>query len=238
MNKNGTFSKSSKSKKEHAFPTFNGKRLRPGRKSLDTLLQYYGVRLKDPVLDQLWHFHQLLRENNHDQDLTRLNAFETMVERHYADCTLINALVKDWPQRMIDIGSGAGFPGFPLKLANPQIHLTLCEPRPRRVDFLNMVIEELKLENIDVFGHKVTSKSMSIPVDGIISRAFERIEKTLPRIENSLKVGGRAFFMKGPAAKEELETLAHPDYEVEAAHWYRIPHSPQERALIILRRIR
>ena len=122
-------------------------------------------------LNYEWEFHQLLRANNEDQDLTRLNAFETMVERHYADCTLINAYVPEWPARMIDVGSGAGFPGIPLKLVNPHIRLTLCEPRPNRINFLNMVIEKMGLKGIDVFGHKVTSRSMTLPVDGVISRA-------------------------------------------------------------------
>ena len=125
------------------FPLFNGKRVTPSLAGLDKLLHYYGVELQQETLKQIWEFHQLLRANNDDQDLTRLNAFETMVERHYADCTLINAYVPKWPARMIDIGSGAGFPGIPLKIVNPSIRLTLCEPRPNRINFLNMVIEKI-----------------------------------------------------------------------------------------------
>jgi len=219
-----------------SFPLFNGKRLTPSRKSLDTLLRWHGLELQAETLDQLWAYHQLIRENNDDQDLTRLNAFETMVERHYADCTLINAFIPEWPARMLDIGSGAGFPGIPLKLVNPHIRLTLCEPRNKRVDFLNMVIEKLGLKGIDVFGHKVTSHSMTIPVDGIISRAFELIEKTLPRIENCLKPGGQAIFMKGPAVKDELVTLRPQGYKITAKHFYTIPNSTQDRALVVLTR--
>jgi 16S rRNA (guanine527-N7)-methyltransferase len=213
-----------------------GKRLTPGVKSLGILLERHGVSLKKETLEQLWAFHQLLRENNHDQDLTRLNAFETMVERHYADCILPGAFVEKWPSRMIDVGSGAGFPGFPLKIVHPRIHLTLCEPRPRRVDFLNYVIEELGLKNIDVFGHKVTSRSMTLPVEGMISRAFEKIEKTLPRLENSLLPGGRAYFMKGPAVAEELKEFQSDEYSLVGEHWYDIPNSTQKRALIVLER--
>ena len=141
------------------FPLFGGKRVTPSLAGLDKLLRYYGVELQQQTLEQIWEFHQLLRANNDDQDLTRLNAFETMVERHYADCTLINAYVPKWPARMIDVGSGAGFPGIPLKLVNPQIRLTLCEPRPNRIDFLNMVIEKMGLKGIDVFGHKAPART-------------------------------------------------------------------------------
>ncbi len=212
----------------------------PSKEGLAKLLQYHGVSLQQESLELLWQYHTLLRNHNGDQDLTRLNAFETMVERHYADCSLINAYVSEWPDRMIDIGSGAGFPGMPLKIVNPYIRLTLCEPRPNRVQFLNMVIDQLKLQGIDVFGHKVTSRSMTIPVDGAISRAFELIEKTLPRLEHSLKVGGKAYFMKGPAVRDELATLV-PErygYHLQAVHYYTIPNSTQQRALVILERIR
>lgn len=225
---------------ENKFPLFDGKRIKPSPKGLDTLLRYYGVTLDEETIEQLWRFHTLLRENNTDQDLTRLNAFETIVERHYADCILINAYVKNWPKKMIDIGSGAGFPGIPLKLVNREIQLTLCEPRPNRINFLNKVIRELGIETLDVFGHKVTSKSMTLSIDGAISRAFELIEKTLPRLENSLKVGGKVFFMKGPAVKRELETLSPESfgYRLEKAHYYKIPHSTESRALVIFQRIR
>ncbi|HSQ42517.1 MAG TPA: 16S rRNA (guanine(527)-N(7))-methyltransferase RsmG [Fibrobacteraceae bacterium] len=218
------------------FPLFHGRRLAPSRRSLETLLQYYGVELQSNTLDQLWEFHQLLRSHNGDQDLTRLNAFETIVERHYADCTLINAFVEEWPRTMLDIGSGAGFPGIPLKLVNPDIHLTLCEPRPNRVQFLELVIRELGLANIEVFGHKATSNSLRTPVDGVITRAFETMDKTLLRVANALKPGGHAFFMKGPAVREEMRDFNAPDYQIVGEHFYSIPNSTQERALFVLER--
>ena len=205
-------SKFSKRPVNQVFPLFNGKRAIPSIAGLKQLLEYHGVELQKETLEQLWAYHQLLREHNKDQDLTRLNAFETIVERHYADCTLINAYVPEWPKRMIDVGSGAGFPGIPLKLVNPDIRLTLCEPRPNRIEFF------------------------TYPVQKVISRAFELIELTLPRIQKALVPGGRAYFMKGPAVKDELATLHPEDYgfKLVSKHFYRIPRSTQDRALVIL----
>ena len=108
-----------------------------------------------------------------------------------------------------------------------------------RINFLNMVIEKMGLKGIDVFGHKVTSRSMTIPVDGVISRAFEWMEKTLPRLQNSLKVGGRVYFMKGPGVADELAVF-HPEdfgYKLLDKHFYTIPNSTQDRALIVLERM-
>jgi 16S rRNA (guanine527-N7)-methyltransferase len=213
------------------------RRLKPSRQSLDILLRRHGIELKKEVLDKLWLFHGLLRENNKDQDLTRLNAFETIVERHYADCIIINSFVKKWSNKMLDIGSGAGFPGILLKLVNPQINLILCEPRPNRINFLEMAIKKLDLHGISIFGHKVTSSSMKEPVDGIICRAFGGILETLPRLSNCLKKGGKAYFMKGPAVKEELHSFKSDEYKVAEKHFYTIPNSIQQRALIIFERL-
>jgi 16S rRNA (guanine527-N7)-methyltransferase len=223
------------------FPLFQGKRVKPSPGGLKQLLSFYGVELKDQTVAALWQFHQLLRSHNADQDLTRLNAFETIVERHYADCILINAFVPQWPKAMLDIGSGAGFPGIPLKLVNPGIRLTLCEPRANRVEFLNLAIRTLNLKDISVFPHKVTSQSMTTPVDGVICRAFGSIAETLPRLSASLCVGGKAYFMKGPAVREELDAwpasplAAH--YKPVEAHFYSIPNSPQERSLVVMERL-
>ena len=212
-------------------------RLKPCKQSLDILLRRHGIELKSKTLDKLWIFHRLLRENNKDQDLTRLNAFETMVERHYADCIIINSFVKKWPDKMLDIGSGAGFPGIPLKLVNQNINLVLCEPRSNRINFLEMAIKTLDLQGIRVFGHRVTSSSMTESVDGAICRAFGSIEETLPRLSNCLKKGGSAYFMKGPAVNEELNNWKSKDYKVAKTHFYTIPNSSQRRALIILERL-
>lgn len=212
--------------------------VKPTKEGLKTLLAHHGVELQPLALDQIWAYHQLIRANNDDGDLTRLRAFETMALRHYADCTIMNAFVDQWPDRMVDIGSGAGFPGIPLKIVNPDIHLTLCEPRPKRVDFLNMVIEKLGLKNIDVFGHKVTSNSLTFPVGGCISRAFEEFPTTLLRVNKSLKIGGRAYFMKGPALEQELEQNPIPsNYRLVQSSFYTIPNSTENRAFLELERI-
>ena len=211
------------------FPLFGGKRVTPSLAGLDKLLRYYGVELQQQTLEQIWEFHQLLRANNDDQDLTRLNAFETMVERHYADCTLINAYVPKWPARMIDVGSGAGFPGIPLKLVNPQIRLTLCEPRPNRIDFLNMVIEKMGLKGIDVFGHKVTSRSMDIPVDGVISRAFELMEKDAPAYREFAQGGRPRVLYEGPRGSRRTENVLSGGFRIQV-RGQAFLHDPEQYA--------
>lgn len=209
----------------------------PSKPALGQLMARYGVQLQGETLDKLWAYHQLLRKHNHDQDLTRLIGFDTIAQRHYADCMILHGMMNGrWPSPLVDVGSGAGFPGIMIKLMSPKTRLVLAEPRPRRVQFLEMVIRELGLKDISVFPHKVTSRSLTEPAAGVITRAFETVEKTLPRLGGCLPVGGQAIFMKGPKVAEELETWNNEEYRILRNHAYRIPHTTLDRVLLILER--
>lgn len=209
----------------------------PSRTRLEELLAGYGVRLPGATLDKVWQYHQILRRGNHDLDLTRLIGFETIVQRHYADCMTLHKLMKgNWPSPLVDIGTGAGFPGMMIKIASPATEVILSEPRNVRVDFLDNTIQELGLKGISVFGHKFTSKSFTTPVRGAITRAFEPISKTLPRLQNSLQVGGLAMFMKGPGVDEELSGPIPPGYKLVRDERYRIPKTTLDRAFVVFER--
>src|SRR5262245_886852 len=128
--------------------------LRPGRDSLEAILKQRGIRLDRSQLDQLWSYHQLLREANARLKLTRIHNFENMVLKHYVDSLLVLNFL-ELPSPLIDMGSGPGLPGIPLKIARPETKLILAEPRGARADFLSEVIERLKLEGIEVYAHKL-----------------------------------------------------------------------------------
>ena len=81
---------------------------------------------------------------------------------------------------------------------------------------------------------------MRLPIHGSISRAFEAIPKTLVRLENAMLPGGRAFFLKGPAARDELKEFRArpvPGWVLDEEHWFDIPNSTQHRSLIVMKRV-
>jgi 16S rRNA (guanine527-N7)-methyltransferase len=153
--------------------------------------------------EQLWQFHQLLRERNEDGDLTRLRAFETMAVGHYVDCILVARKLAELPSPLLDIGSGAGFPGIPLKIARPEVQIVSSEGRARRVAFQQEAIELLGLEGFETF-HGRTFSTFPKPVRGVITRALERIPVTLARVRAFVPPGGLAIFMKGPHCDDEI----------------------------------
>src|SRR5215210_6725494 len=129
----------------------------PGRTSLRTIVQRCGVSLTDAQLDRLWAYHRLLRGANAELNLTRIHNFENMVLKHYVDSLLVLKFVA-LPSPLMDLGSGPGLPGIPLKIARPEVAMILAEPRGARAEFLSDVCARLKLDRVEVFANKVGRK--------------------------------------------------------------------------------
>jgi 16S rRNA (guanine(527)-N(7))-methyltransferase RsmG len=202
------------------------------------LLERADIRLNAGQLDQLWRFDQLLRLRNGDRDLTRLIEFESVVVKHYIDSMYVGRLI-DLPSPLCDVGTGAGFPGIPLKIRYPHLQLVLAEQRPRRVAFLNEAIQTLGLARVETFKQRVVSRSFTTPMRGIITRAVEPIQKTLLRTSGSTSVGSQIIFMKGPGVDEELEAATREfrnEYRLTLDRPYTLPKTTHDRRLIIFER--
>src|SRR5271168_2508227 len=98
----------------------------PGRNSLEALLRDCGVSLAPAQLNALWTYHRMLRAANSELNLTRIHNFENMVLKHYVDSLLVLRYV-ELPETLIDMGSGPGLPGIPLKIARPTVRTILAE---------------------------------------------------------------------------------------------------------------
>jgi 16S rRNA (guanine527-N7)-methyltransferase len=211
-------------------------RLPPNREGLEALMRRCNIALRPEQYDALWTFHSFLRKRNHDGDLTRLHGFETIVLKHYVDCMIVGDFVR-LPSPLVDVGSGAGFPGIPLKIRYPSLDIILAEPRPRRVQFLHDAIALLGLEKARVFDHKVTSQSFRLPVRGVVTRALETMDKTVLRTSGALEPGGRLIFLKGPGVEEEIELFRRrfdDRYRIVENIPYRLPLLGHERRIVVV----
>ncbi len=225
--------------RKYRKPDPNQKRLAPTIESMLYLLKGADIKLSREQADQLWRYHNLLRKRNFDRDLTRIIGFEPMVIKHYIDCMIVGKYFP-FPSPIADIGTGAGFPGIPLKIRYPHLKITLCEPRPKRIAFLKEAIEELRLKNIDVFEHKVVSRSFTKPVKAIMTRALEDIEKTVLRTSASLQDGGHLIFLKGPAVDPEIghaQKRFGPNLKLILHQKYKLPHTGHERRLVVMQKV-
>ncbi len=210
----------------------------PSRSSLETILKRCGIDLNTGQYDALWTYHRLLREANAELNLTRIHQFENMVLKHYADSLLVLNHV-DLPSPLIDMGSGPGLPGVPLKIARPGVKMILAEPRGARADFLKFVCQSLDLQGVEVVARKVNS-SFPLEASGVITRAVASIPETLDRVSECLKPGGTMLFMKGPECSDEIHEArtSHAGiFALKADHAYTIPGTPHERRLVIYERL-
>jgi 16S rRNA (guanine527-N7)-methyltransferase len=203
------------------------------------LLERAGIALSKSQLDRLWQFDQLLRRRNQDRDLTRLIEFESVVVKHYVDSMIVGQFL-DLPSPLVDVGTGAGFPGIPIKIRYPQLDLTLAEQRPRRITFLQEAIAALGFEHARTFKQRVVSRSFTTPMRGVITRAVEPIGKTMLRTSGCTRAGSLLIFMKGPGVDEELAAAKREfasDYRLQLDRAYKLPHTPFERRLVVFERL-
>jgi 16S rRNA (guanine527-N7)-methyltransferase len=214
----------------------------PGIDAMIRLFEESGLELSDQAYHRFWTYHRLIRTRNVELDLTRIRRFEEMVLKHYVDCALIPTLIKI-PSPMLDIGTGAGFPGIPLKIVHPRTEIVLSEGRRKRLDFLNECIKLLSLSGVTVYPHKISSgfdPSVSgLEIRGVITRALESIEKTLMRTARFLSPGAQAIFMKGPSCQPEIDSatdLMDHEYGLSEDISYSIPNSPHRRRLVVFTR--
>jgi 16S rRNA (guanine(527)-N(7))-methyltransferase RsmG len=209
----------------------------PGPHSLRIILERCGIALDSAQLDKLWRYHQMLRRANATLNLTRIHNFENMVLKHYVDSLLVLEFI-ELPSPLIDMGSGAGLPGIPLKIARPDVPMVLAEPRGARAGFLRAVCQSLALKAIDVYPHKLGPDYPRL-AGGVISRAVGSIPETLDRVAACLAPGGRMIFMKGPGCDDELAEAArlHADhFHLAADRAYTIAGTPHRRRLVVYER--
>jgi 16S rRNA (guanine527-N7)-methyltransferase len=210
----------------------------PSRASLQGILEACGIRLNSRQIDALWAYHQMLRAANAELNLTRIHNFENMVLKHYVDSLLVLKFT-DLPSPIVDMGSGPGLPGIPLKIARPELSMILAEPRGARAAFLEDVVERLGLEDVEIDARKVNPKYPR-RVRAIMTRAVAAIPETLDLVLHAIEPGGRMIFMKGPDCDAEIASAkrTHAEsFRLVTDRPYDIPGTTHRRRIVIYERL-
>lgn len=186
---------------------------------------------------RLTEFYILLMTHQKSDNVTRLIKFRDIAIKHFIDSLLVTRLV-DLQFPLLDVGTGPGFPGIPLKIVFPDEMILLAEGVRKRVDFLKGVRDEMKLKNLQIFGRNI-DETFEYPVRGVITRAVEEISATLKNVSQCLEIGGLVYLMKGPNVDSEIEAARKfaDYYELVEDHRYQIPQTPHERRLIVFKKI-
>ncbi len=167
----------------------------------------WGAALTPEMLDAFEIYADFLAEQNAVMDLTAVTGAEETVKRHFLDSLSLLHLADFAGKRVIDVGSGAGFPGLPLKLAVPELSLTLLDAQQKRVDFLAALCEKLGVQ-AECLHARAEEQALKAEYregyDFAVSRAVAQLnqlcELTLPFV----KVGGALLAMKAKACADEV----------------------------------
>ncbi len=208
-------------------------------KRIRELFKEAGLPVSEKQVSQFALYYNLVNENNDDNDLTRIKGEDGFVIKHFIDSIYCLKYIT-LPGSIVDIGTGAGFPGIPLKVMNPDLRIILAEQRSRRVDFLKLAVKELGLANVEFYPHKVTEKSF-FDVEGVVTRALEDAPVTLERVEHFLPAGGVVILLKGPDAEGDIRALSDKNSEVftlETDEEYTLPGTDYRRRLLLFRKDR
>ncbi len=203
------------------------------------LFKIAGIPITEKQVSQFARYYTLINQNNDDNDLTRIKGEDGFVIRHFLDSIYCMKYIK-LPESLVDIGSGAGFPGIPLKIMNPGLRIILAEQRSRRVDFLKLAVADLGLTGVEFYPHKVTEKSF-FEVKGVVTRALEDAPITLERVEHFLPAGGVVILLKGPDAEGDIRSLSEKNsdlFKLETDVEYTLPVIGHRRRLLLFRKAR
>jgi len=204
--------------------------------------QKLGIALADDAVERLFVYYEELRRWSRKVNLIARDASEQqIIENHFLDSLTILPLLGDSPF-LLDVGTGAGFPGLVCKAARPGLALTLVEPRLKRVSFLRHIMRTLGLDGVSVLACRMEDESQlpsATPFTHITSRAVTEIGAFLDMTRRFAALGPAIICMKGPRWQQELATVADDlqDGVLELVRTVelRLPFSGAERALVVLK---
>lgn len=210
-------------------------------------LQGLDIYLCDDQVKQFVRYYELLAEWNSYMNLTAITEFDDVMKKHFIDSlSLVKAFdkIKMEEVSVIDIGSGAGFPGLPLKIAFPQIHLTLLDSLQKRINFLNEVVNNLELQNVTMIHGRAEDYAKPSfhreKFDLCVSRAVANLSTLSELCLPYVKVNGLFISYKSEKIVEEVETARRAisllGGKIEKQVDFTLPDSDIYRNLFVIRK--
>ncbi len=205
------------------------------KQELNEALVKFGLVIDEKTSDQLEQYLIYILAENMRTNLTAIKDPEEIRSKHFLDSLSLYKYAKDSPD-LIDVGSGAGFPGIPLAIVLPRLKVTLVEATRKKCDFLEMAVKELKLKNVTILNTRAEELPGSYRAELVTARAVAGLNELAELCLPLVKRKGLFIAMKGPKYKEEkekakyaLEFLGGKEKEIQE---YLLPGNEQRYNLV------
>ena len=208
-------------------------------------LKDFNIKINDEQIKKFMNYMNLLLEWNEKINLTAITQPDEVKLKHFVDSLTVLKYIND-DDKVIDIGTGAGFPGIPLKIMKGNTKITLLDSLNKRINFLNIVIETLNLRNIQAIHGRAEeiarNKLYREKYDVAVSRAVANLSTLTEYMLPFVKVGGKCICMKGANVNEELEraqnAIKELGGEIERVDNFYLSDNDNERNIIIIRKVK
>lgn len=190
--------------------------------------------------EQFELYYEILAEESQKYNLTSITSKEDVYLKHFYDSILLVKQIDITNKTIVDVGSGAGFPGIPLKIVSPTTKITLVEPTTKRANFLKMVIDKLGLKDIEVINDRAENiiSNHREKYDFATARAVAPLNILLELLTPFVKVNGNIIALKGSSYQEELDICnkAFKELDIKVNYIYQeeLPNNQGLRPIIII----
>lgn len=166
------------------------------------------ITINENKINLFYNYMNLILFWNEKINLTAITDKKDMILKHFIDSISINKYI-DHENVVMDMGTGAGFPGIPLKIINNDIRFVLVDSLNKRINFLEKVKKELKLEKLELIHSRAEDlardKNYREKMDIVVSRAVANLQVLVEYMLPFIRIGGKCICMKGPNIEEELK---------------------------------
>lgn len=204
----------------------------------------FGIELSEKQQDNFYNYMKLLLDWNEKINLTAITEPKEVITKHFADSLSITLYINE-NDRILDIGTGAGFPGIPLKIVLEKNEIKLLDSLNKRINFLNEVIEKLELKNIQAIHgraeefNKIDGNRESYDI--VVSRAVAKLNVLLEYMLPFVKLNGRCICMKSADTAEELKEAENAikilGGEIEKIDEITLKNTDIKRKIIVIKKI-
>lgn len=216
-------------------------------KIFETELKKLGIILTDKQREQFDRYYELLIEWNKVMNLTGITDYDEVILKHFIDSLMLSEICDmSNVSALIDVGTGAGFPGIPIKIVYPHINAILLDSLNKRLKFLNTVIEELGLESVQTLHGRAEDYARKTEYresfDLCVSRAVANLSTLSEYCIPFVKKDGTFISYKGGASDEEVKQAERAvdllGGKVETIHKFTLPGTDMGRTLVEIKKIK